>query len=283
MSTISFQRPNTVTEAVALLAADEDARALAGGASLVAMMNARLVAPKVIVSLREIPELSGIRRLASGGVRIGAMTRHCQTSVEPHLRGTLRCIRQAALAIASPPVRNMGTMGGSISLADPAADYPAALVAAQACVEIAGPSGRRVVDAADFFVDWYSTALGAGEMVTAITLPAAKAGKGCYSKLARVSGDFAIASVALCVEENGRVRAAVGGCGPRPIQSEEANALLEGHLLDEATLQSAGKVLEALADPVDDVRATATYRRAVIPRLLQRAVRALATEPQDSA
>jgi carbon-monoxide dehydrogenase medium subunit len=278
MSATAFHRPQSVTEAVALLAADEDARPLAGGASLVAMMNARLIAPNSIVSLRGVAELRGISRFSRGEVSIGAMTSHCDTSTEPLLDGTLFCVRQAAQNIANPPVRNMGTMGGSISLADPAADYPAALVATEACIEITGPSGRRSVGASEFFVDWYTTALRPGEIVTAIILPPAKPGKSSYSKLARVSGDFAIASVALVVEQSGRVRVAVGGCGPRPIANAEANALLEGRLSDGAALKAAGSLLAGLADPVDDVRASAAYRRTVIPRLLQRAAQELLVE-----
>src|SRR5688572_22673013 len=163
---------------------------------MVAMMNARLITPSSVVSLRDIKELSGITALADGGIRIGAMTRHHQTADEERLSGTLACVREAARSIANPVVRNMGTMGGSISLADPAADYSPALVAAKATIEITGRAGKRLVAASDFFVDWYTTALEPGELVTAILLPPAKAGSGSYQKLAVVAGDFAIASVA---------------------------------------------------------------------------------------
>lgn len=254
-----------------MLADDPDARLLAGGASLVAMMNAGLVTPSAIVSLRDIPELQGIREADEGWLRIGAMVRHRDTAQETRLSGTLACVRGAAASIANPPVRNMGTIGGSISLSDPGADYPASLVAAGAVVEIAGPSGTRRVPAAGFFIDWYTTALEPGELVTAVLIPPRKPGFGSYAKLARVSGDFAIASVALCAATDGSVSVAVGGCGPRPVFSSEANELLAGHLEDAAAVRRAGEILAGCASPVDDVRASARYRRLVIPRLLARA------------
>jgi carbon-monoxide dehydrogenase medium subunit len=271
MTVPGYHRPATVEEAARLLAQTDGARCLSGGATLVAMMNANLAEPKAIVSLAGIAELSGIAPAAGGGFRIGAMTRHRETAEEARLTGTLAVLRNAARQIANPPVRNMGTIGGSIAFADPAADYPPALVAASAEVEIAGASGRRRVAAQDFFVDWYTTALAAGELVTAVYLPAPRAGTGLYKKLARVSGDFAIASVALSVakEKSGiSVRIAIGGCGPKPIRADAVDAMLSVKFGDAATAVAAGETLAATSDPVDDVRASAEYRRLVIPRLV---------------
>jgi len=280
-----FFRPGGVAEAVALLAEHEEARCLAGGATLVAMMNAGLVAPGVLVSLSGIPELVGITASKDGGLRIGAMTRHNDTAGSKQFRAGQCVVPAAAARIANQVVRNMGTMGGSISFADPAADYLPALVAAEASVEIAGPQGRRLVPIADFVIDWYTTALEPGELVTAILVPPALAGSiGLYEKLDRVAGDFAIASVALVLTlEDGVCRAAriaVGGCGPSPVRLAEAEAGLVGRTLTDAGIATAGALLAAACDPVDDVRASAAYRRAVVPRLLaktiDRARRALA-------
>ena len=275
MSAIAFHRPKSVAEALTLLE-HEGARPLAGGASMVAMMNARLITPSAVVSLRDVAGMRGISVESDGRLRIGAMTRHYETAEDVRLKGTLGCVRAAARSIANPPVRNMGTMGGSISLADPAADYPPALVAAGATIEIAGRSGVRRLAAKDFFVDWYATALEPGELVTAIHLPPAKPGRAAYFKLAIVAGDFAIASVAISASQGDAVSIAVGGCGPRPISSDEANRRVSGRLSDTAALRAAGEILAGLADPVDDVRASAEYRRIVIPRLLERALRELA-------
>ena len=270
MTTRALVRPRTVAEALALLDGEEEARPLAGGASLVAMMNADLLSPSLLVSLRDIAELKGISPAPGGGLRIGAMTRHYETAAAADLCGTLAVLRAAAGRIANPPVRNMGTMGGSISLADPGADYPAALVALGARIEIASPAGTRLLPARDFFVDWYTTALKPGELVTAVLLPAPAGGIGLYHKLARVAGDFATVSVALTAAPSGAVTLAIGGCGPFPIADAAADRELSGRLGDPAAARRAGEILAALADPVDDVRASADYRRLVIPRMVAR-------------
>jgi aerobic carbon-monoxide dehydrogenase medium subunit len=266
-----LKRARTVDEALGLLAGDEEARPLAGGASLVAMMNAALISPSLLVSLRDIAELGGIAPQADGSIRIGAMTRHRETAAEARLSGTLAVVRAAAGNIANPPVRNMGTMGGSIALADPGADYPPALVAAGATVEIASPAGRRRVAARDFFVDWYTTALEPGDLVTAILLPRPGGGVGLYHKLMRVAGDFATVSVALSAARDGTVSLAIGGCGPAPVAAAEADHALAHRLGDAAAARRAGDILAELANPVDDVRATADYRRLIIPRMVERA------------
>jgi carbon-monoxide dehydrogenase medium subunit len=267
-----LHRPTGIDEAVRLLQRGEGVRCLAGGATLVAMMNAGLAEPVELVGLSAIAALRGISASAGGAVRIGAMTRHCETAAEARLGGDLSVVREAAGRIANPPVRNMGTMGGSIAFADPAADYPPALVAAAAEIELAGSGGTRRVAARDFFVDWYTTALEPGELVVAIHLPAPSPGFGLYDKLARVAGDFAIVSVALSVAcEKGscaRVGLAVGGCGPKPLRLDEVDRSLCESGLGAREAARAGALLAAAADPVDDVRASADYRRLVIPRMV---------------
>lgn len=273
MATTGFHRPRTVDEAVALLVADAEAKPIAGGATLVAMLNARVIEPPALVSLAGIAELQGLSEVADGGVRIGAFTRHRDTAASARLQGSLAVVRDAASQIANATVRNMGTIGGSIAFADPGLDYPPALVAAGAQIEIAGPAGRRSVPARDFFVDWYVTVLEPAEIVAAVILPPADArGAGLYFKHARVAGDYATASVAICLRGDGAVSVAIGGCGPTPIADDEANAMLSADRSD-AAIDRAGARLQGLADPLDDVRGSADYRRALIPRLLLRAVR----------
>jgi carbon-monoxide dehydrogenase medium subunit len=285
MSALQLHLPTNLEEAARLLAEDPEARCLAGGATLVAMMNAGLVQPTALVSLRKIEGLAGITRAGDGSVRIGAMTRHRATAASPDLRGGQTVVRHAASVIANPPVRNMGTMGGSIALADPGADYPPALVAADAEIELAGTNGSRRVKAGDFFTDWYQTALAPGELVAAIHLPAGHPGSiGYYDKLVRVEGDYATASVAVVLTMAGRncagIAVAVGACGPKPVRLAEAERKLVGGALDDASLAAAGALLAEAADPVDDVRASADYRRLVIPRLVRRAVRAAMAQGQ---
>jgi len=263
-------RPDSIAEALSLLA-EPEARCLAGGATLVAMMNAGLVESRVLVALDGIAALRGITASPDGALRIGAMTRHRETAADARLAGSLAMIRQAAGVIANPVVRNMGTMGGSIAFADPAADYPPALVAADAAIEIAHGGGNRRLSAREFFLDWYTTALEPGEMVTAIHLPPPTPASSFYRKLARTSGDFAIASLALA-RDGETVRIAIGGCGPTPIRLDSAEAALAGRLEDPHAVAEAAALLVEAADPVDDVRGSADYRRRLIPRLLAAAL-----------
>ena len=275
---MEFHAPNDLGSALGLLASEPDARPLAGGASLVAMMNARLVEPSTLVSLASIPELAGITEAESGMLRIGAMTRHCETASDRRLTGGRSILRRAASRIANPVVRNMGTIGGSIALADPAADYPAALVALDAEIVAAGTAGERHIAARDFFTGWYETALAPGEMIIAVLIPRTPAGSvGVYSKLARVAGDFAIVSVALLLgAENRRcthLQVAVGGSGPAPLRLPQFEEKLLDRPLDDLDAAALGRALAWISDPVDDVRASADYRRRVIPRMVEDAYR----------
>lgn len=283
MSGVTLHRPGSLADALALLGGEEDARPVAGGVSLVAIMNARLLKPASLVSLRGVPELQGIRAEADGSIVIGAMARHREVAEERRLAGTLAVVREAARSIANPAVRNMGTIGGSISLSDPGADFPPALVAANAVIEIAGRGGSKTVPAGDFFAGWYTTALQPGELVTAIRLPRPDAGAGCYEKLVRVAGDICIASIALCVARDGTARAAVGGCGPFPAASGEADALLSAGLDDLERVRAAGEILAQVAQPMDDVRGSAGYRRLLIPRMLARAAARVASAMRGAA
>ena len=247
------------------------------------MMNAGLVETSALVSLGGIEELTEFQRNPDGSVRIGAMRCHRETAFESELRGGQQVVSRAASKIANAPVRNMGTLGGSIAFADPAADYPPALVAADASIEIAGTAGRREVPAESFFHGWYETALEHEEIVTAVVLPNAPAGSvGCYEKLARVAGDFAVASIALCMscegDEISTIRFAVGGCGGGPIRVPAAEQMLIGQAPHAETITPAGNLLVEALDPVDDVRASADYRRLVVPRLLAKIINAAHNE-----
>lgn len=272
--TRTLLKPRTLAEALDLLSRYPDARPISGGATLVAMINARVVEPTRLVSLANIPELRGISALPDGRLRIGAFTRHRETAESDLTTGQRRVVSHAASQIANATVRNMGTIGGSISFADPGLDYPPALVAVGAEVLIAGSAGERSVPARDFFVDWYATALKPGEIVVGVVLPAAAGGHGHYLKHARVVGDYATVSVAICATAQGQWRVAIGGCGPAPLSDDTANALLSAGR-DAASVAQAGALLQALADPLSDVRGSAEYRRLLIPRMLASAVRQL--------
>lgn len=268
---VGLFKPGSLAEALRLIAEIPDAKPLSGGASLVAMINARIVEPTALISLSRVPELRGISVRPDGGIVIGAMTRHREVAEEKRLSGATAVISDAAGQIANATVRNMGTIGGAVAHADPGLDFPPALVAAGAEIEVASAAGSRRIRIAEFFLDWYTTALQPGEIVVAVHLPQPKPGVGLYLKHARVAGDFVIVSVALCRAHDGEVRVAVGGCGPIPLASPDADRILSSSASDAAAAQ-AGEALAALADPIDDVRGTAEYRRLLIPRMVRRAV-----------
>lgn len=273
--------PKSVEDAVAMLAEHAEAMPLSGGATLIAMRNAGLVDPPYLVSLDAVPELRGIKRTGTGGIRIGAMTRHCETAACEELTGSLLVLRRAAGMIANRVVRNMGTIGGSVGNADPAADYLPALSCCDAVLEVAGPDGRREVSIHDYVEDWYETALEEGEIITAITLPAPYAASSTYRKIARVSGDYATASCAMALEEDGKgLRAAIGACGPGPLRDRDAEAALRGRLDDPAAVLEFAASLAALADPVDDVRGSTEYRLNLIPRLITSVLSEITTQTE---
>lgn len=261
--------PDTLDQAVALLAEHEGARPIAGGATLVAMRNAGLVDSTHLVSLDRIAGLRGIERLADGRLRVGAMTRHADTAASDLFTGSLAVVRKAAGMIANKVVRNMGTMGGSVANADPAADYLPALACADAVLSVQGLQGARDIPILDYVQDWYETALEPGDILTAIVFPAPQGGVSSYRKIARVSGDYATASCAMALDADGQgVQVAIGACGPGPIRCLDAEAALRGHLDDPQAVAAFAAALAAKADPIDDVRGSADYRLALIPRLV---------------
>lgn len=274
---MKLHHPRSINDAVALLAADEDARCLAGGATLVAMMNADLLAPGALVSLRDVDALSGISVEGDGTVVIGAMTNHVTIAETTELDGGQRIVARAAAVIGHPAIRNMGTIGGSIAHADPAADYPSALVAANATVCVAGANGTRDIPAEDFFVDYLETALEEGEIVTSVRLPAwPSCTASAYEKFARVEGDFATVSIAVVLTEGpdglDDIRLAVGACAPVPVRSAEAEEILKQGGADGPSIAAASEILAANADPVDDFRGSGEYRLKLIPTLTARAI-----------
>ncbi|MGC2776663.1 MAG: xanthine dehydrogenase family protein subunit M [Bradyrhizobium sp.] len=267
-----YHEPASLERALALLADDADARCIAGGATLVAMLNADLLKPSALISLKAIPALKGILAVADG-FAIGAMTSHQAVASDARLQAGAAVVRLAAGEIGHPAIRAVGTIGGSISHADPAADYPTALVAANAQIEIASLHGRRRVPAHEFFVSYYTTAIEPGEIVVAVHLAApTRESVSAYRKVGRCDGDFATASVAFsgafvngaCISAS----VAVGGCGATPVRSVEANALLVGAQVGSSQVIEAAEALVAACDPVDDVRGSANYRRQLVRRLV---------------
>jgi aerobic carbon-monoxide dehydrogenase medium subunit len=273
---IVYFEPNTVAEVAEILARVPDARCLAGGQTLVAAMNLGSVRPPALVSLQRIEQLKEIRPQPDGGVIVGAMATHRSIERSMHFTGGLDIVRQAAKLIAHPAIRTVGTIGGAICHADPAADYPAVLVAADATITIVSVRGRRSIPAREFFVNFLTSALAADELAIEVHFPPAQAMVGVYEKFFRADGDFATVSVALMLAvEKGScaaVRIALGSCGPTPVRVPEAEACLLGSRLDSSAIRQGTNLLVKAAEPMDDVRGTAAYRRLLIPRLVERAI-----------
>jgi aerobic carbon-monoxide dehydrogenase medium subunit len=277
MPDIEFLHPRTVNEAVQLLAGRDDARCIGGGQTLVAMLNAGLVSVGSLVGLSAIEELSALTRRPDGSIRIGAAVPHRVVAHANDVIGTNMVVREAAGLIAHPAIRNFGTIGGSLAHADPASDYPAAVVAAGARIEVAGPAGRKQVAAEEFFVDYLTSCLEPGELIAAVELPAAgRNSAGHYLKFSRVDGDYATVSVAVSLEQKGvlcsSARIALGACGATPVFDPACGEVLAGSRCEASAVTKVGELLAARADPVDDVRASSAYRRALIAPLVRRAI-----------
>jgi carbon-monoxide dehydrogenase medium subunit len=275
VTAVACHRPIALAAALALLAESPDLRPLAGGQTLVAMLNLRLVEPAGLVSLGALPELRGIARQPDGGLRIGAMTTHAELAECTACTEGLAILRDTARQIADPAIRNAGTIGGACAHGDAVGDWPAALLAADARMELQNVRGKREVPAEAFFIDLLTTAIESGELLTAIIVPPLP-GRARYRKLARVHGDYATVSVAAIGARDGDrarfVRIAIGACGPRPVRVAAAEALLAGQRVDYAQAERAGEALAAAIDPIDDVRGSAAYRRRVLPALVAETV-----------
>lgn len=275
----SYVRPTTVEGALGAYAGSEgDASYIAGGQSLVPALAMRLQAPSLLVDVSHIQSMKGIA-LEGGWLRIGALTRHCETLSDPLIRAHAPLLSEAAPHVAHPAIRNKGTLGGSVALADPASEFPGMMLALDAQMEIAGPSGVRRVAAADFFIDLYQTAIEPGELLVALHVPAVKPNqRWAFDELARRRGDYAIvgAGVMASFDDSAVAEARIAfiSVGPTPVRAKGAEAALAGRVLDAAAIRRAQEALEGDLDPPDDTHMTAAMRmhlaRVLMGRLLQR-------------
>lgn len=253
-----------------------DARVLAGGQSLVPMMNFRLARPAVLVDVNRIAELAYIRDQGDH-LAIGAMTRERAIENSDLVRSATPLVHEATTNIAHLPIRSRGTIGGSISNADPAAEYPATMLALDATLVAHSVRGERRIDAADFFDGVLSTALEPDELLTAILVPKAPPSSGAaFVEISRRHGDFALAGVAAQVTLDGNriteVRLAACGVGPGPVRLAGAENAVRGQPLSTDVLSAAARAAAAEVDPDSDTHATAAYRRRLAGVMTQRAL-----------
>jgi carbon-monoxide dehydrogenase medium subunit len=271
-----------VSEAVALLAShDGDAKALAGGQSLVPMMAFRVASPSLIVDLRKLAELRQIR-IGENGVTLGAMVRWREILDDARLRTAHPLLVAAVEHVAHYQIRNRGTVGGSIAHADPAAEMPGVILTCDATLAVVGKSGERIIKAADFFQGPLMTALEPDEIITEIRLPAwpAKRRFG-FQEFARRRGDFALAAALLFYDLDGDDKARnahVGaiGVGDTPLRLPAVEQVLNGSVIDEAAIAEAEAAASASVDSHDDIHASGAYRKALIGVMVERALRAAA-------
>ena len=272
--------PTTLAEAVSLLASrDGEARALAGGQSLVPMLAFRLVAPALLVDLNRLVELRHISIGADGGVRLGAMVRWRQIEDDVRLLTTHPLLVAAVRHVAHYQIRNRGTVGGSLAHADPAAELPGIAVTCEAEITAVSAAGRRVIRAADFFLGPLTTALGPEEVIVEISLPPWPTGRRWgFEEFARRRGDFALAAAAVyydALPDGKASNAHVGviGVGGRPQRLPEVEAILNGRVIGADTIAAAERAAAAAVDPFDDIHASAAYRRALVGTMVERALR----------
>lgn len=277
-----YAAPATVAEAVALLARhDGDAKAIAGGQSLMPMLNFRLTTPKVLVDLRRIPGLDGIA-VTPTGTRLGAKVRWVDIEKSAALAAGQPLLCAAIEHVAHYQIRNRGTVGGSIAHADPAAEMPGLSVALDAELRIVGAGGERTVPAGEFFTGPLSTVLAPDELIVEIVLPAWPATRRWgFEEFARRRGDFAMAGAAVWYDLDGAGRAtnahvAVIGAGDRPRRLGAVEAVINGKAIDAATLAAAAAATSAAVDPMNDIHASAEYRRSLAGTMVERALAAAA-------
>ena len=257
---VEYARPATLEEAISLLSAHDGARALAGGQTLVNVMKARAATPDVLVDLADLEELRTIG-FADGALEIGAMVTYTQLVSSSEVEVARPILGEVAATIGDVQVRNRGTIGGNVCVADPTNHLPPLLVALDASFTVRGQGGERTVSADEFFVGVYMTAVGEGELLTKISVPPSSgAGDGFAGLTIGKHGTY-IANAAATVGEDGGVRIALGCVDAVPVRATEMEKKLAGGDLSEDAVRAAADGLGATLDPPGDVHGSADFRR----------------------
>jgi carbon-monoxide dehydrogenase medium subunit len=283
----AYARPKELTEVLALMAEHGDnARLLAGGQTLNATLNMRLSEPSLLIDLQAVAALKGIT-VQGQMLRIGAMCTHTEIEDSPLIAQHLPLLKAAVPHIAHRAIRNLGTFGGSIAYGDPAAEWPACLLALDGVVIAQGPQGQRRIAAQDFFTGLYSTDLREDELIVACELPLAKgAQRFAFDELARRHGDYAVVGIAATAQVQGQVlrdvRVAWLGAAAQPLRSTRTESLLEGQTLNEALLAQAVQSLKDELPTEADLTHSAATKAHLAGVMLKRALKTL-TQPANAA
>lgn len=271
-----YQRPSNVDEAVDALAEHDDATILAGGQSLIPMMNSRLANPEIVVDISHVDELEYIRE-EGDTIAIGAMTP--QAAAEESGVVTEHCplVMEALTHLGHETIRHRGTIGGNLAHGDPTSELPAVALARDASFVVQGPDGERTVDADDFFITHMTTDIGPAELLTEVRFPKWPKGHGwSFKEVAPRKGDYALVGVAAKLQADGRIcqhaRLAYTAVDHRPVRVPEAEDAVVGEPVDEMTFQEAGRIARENLDPPSDVHASSDYRSRVAETLTKRAL-----------
>lgn len=272
-----YVRASSVGEVVSLLSQNEDAKILAGGHSLIPALKLRLNEPAMLIDIGRVAGMNGIS--ANGTLKIGATATHAEVSDSAHVKGYAPALAHAAGQIGDQAVRNFGTLGGNIAHADPASDPPTVLTAYDATIHLHGANGARTVKASEFFIDLYTTALEANEVVTAVEIANHGGMKSAYAKLSHPASRYAVVGVCVALQMNGSTcqaaHVAIGGATVKAVRSAGAEAALTGSTLDAAALDAAAHA--AMGDVADwltgDMTFPEEYRQSMTGVYLKRAVK----------
>jgi len=276
-SAFRYHRAASLKEAVSVLSElGDDARALAGGQSLIPLMKLRLARPAALVDLNFISGISHIRKNGNG-ISVGAVARHAEIAAS-EIAGTIPILHDCAAGIADAQVRNRGTIGGSLAEADPSGDWAPVLLTLSTEVHCVGPKGERTIPLADFIVDAYTTVMESGELVQGVSvkIPPKNSG-GAYLAFKRCPSVYASASAAVQLTMLDRdtcqdARVQLGCVGLTPIRAQQAEAELRGNALSPRVIQAAADAAMAAAEPQPDMRGSVAYKRVLVGALLKRAI-----------
>ena len=274
-----YLNPSQISEAIAMLQKHGDeAKILAGGHSLIPAMRLRLSEPGYLIDINGIEGFDYIRE-DGGQLRIGALTREAELEESEIILGKYPLLLDTVKMIADPSVRNMATVGGNLAHGDPGNDHPATMLALRAVVAVEGPNGSREIGIDDFFPDFFTTALEPDEILTEIRIPSPPSGSGgAYLKIERKVGDYATAAVAcqLNIDSTGTIQnigIGLTNVGSTPIRATSTEQLLKGKNPNDNMIEEAGRLSAADSEPMDDLRGSAEYKRALVDELTQRAIK----------
>jgi carbon-monoxide dehydrogenase medium subunit len=279
MKYFEYIEPKDLAEASQILNEYPEAKILAGGASLVVLIKNNLIQPSHLVNIKTIPGLDQLRWDSKEGLKIGSLNRHRDIFESPLIRQHCPILSEAASKISSPPIRNMGTIGGNICHGEPAADFPPALIALGAKLRLFSTKGERIVAVEEFFVDFYETILSKTEILSEIIIPPlpSRIG-GTYIKLDKTSNSIAIVGVAalIGVDEKGNcnyVGVGLGGVAPTPLKVKNAGEILLGKKVEEDLIEKVAKEAQLIANPITNIYASDRYRKEMVYVLTKRALK----------